>query len=145
MIKDVDVDRYINAVSISCDHIARHQTYMRLICSCLPALSILLPDIALNACRVAEEYWISGVGGGQKLDATREQCWNYLDRNHSSTSLTSPTVVAIRAVICALYPEAESEDFDDETLRWFVMLLNKLGDYSKIVDPLLAEYSNGAA
>jgi len=107
-----------------------HQTYMRLVCHCLDAVMPALPQIAVNAYSTARAYWLRNEGSAPDLDQAQRACWEYLQSIGSSTKLDSPAVISVRAVICALYAEPSDEDFDSDTLDWFVVLLNKLGDYS---------------
>jgi len=132
MISDTFVDRYVKLANTRAVSELRHRGYMRLFCICLGALAGLLPLVASRAFATASAYWLDGEGAVHDLDRAREECWKYLDSIGSNTTLSSPAVIATRAVICALYPEPQGEEFDEETLRWFVMLLNKLGDYSKV-------------
>jgi len=105
---------------------------MQLICVCLRGFAAQLPDVAVRALSTANAYWFENNGSAHDLDVEREACWGYLDAAGATTKLDNPEVLRIRAVICALYPRPQGADFDEETLRWFVMLLNKLGNYSDL-------------
>jgi hypothetical protein len=132
MIEAEAVNAYLKSPAASkASPLERHTAVMRLICLCLRAVP-QLPEPARGAFDVAQAFWLDGRGIPRALDAACEQCWQHLESMGATTTLTSPEVVATRAVICALYPEPQGEDFDEDTLDWFVRLLNRLGDYSEV-------------
>jgi hypothetical protein len=141
MISDVLVDRFVAQAVVQGDEESRHSFYMRFICVCLRALVDMLPEVAEHAFARAGTYWLDGEGSLRELDEAREECWKYLDSLGAGTRLDSAQVIGTRAVICALYPKPQSPDFDEETLRWFVMLVNKLGDFSGVFAEALSATS----
>lgn len=107
-----------------------HAVLMRFMCRCLMIVRKFLPELGQRALDLAGMFWLEGKGQAADLLAARVDCWNYLDAKHRSAEIRDQEDAALRAVICVLYAEPESEDFSVETVRWFAGLFDRLGNYS---------------
>lgn len=45
----------------------------------------------------------------------------------------------MRALICVLYAEPESEDFSADTVRWFADMFDQLGQFSEEAAQLMTD------
>lgn len=74
------------------------------------------------------------------LEDARIRCWEYLDSINASTRLDSPGVLVTRAVICVLDPSPEHDEFSEDAVEWFFILLNKLGKQPQQIQSLFATF-----
>jgi hypothetical protein len=107
-----------------------HATFSRFMCKCLPLIFTYLPDAGISAADVAADYWLNGQRTSEDLEAARVQCWIYLDGKGRGSTIKDEEDAAMRAVICTLYAEPESEDFWTDSMEWFATMLDRIGDYS---------------
>lgn len=137
MIDDELVECYIKAVTEESSSDVTHKTFMIFICSCLEFVREFLPPVAQDAFETAKGYWFRNSGTVEALESARVACWKYLDGKGSSVGIGDREDTAIRALLCSLYPVPPTDDFSADTVRWFTVMLNKLGDFSAQVGPLL--------
>ena len=103
---------------------------------CLPLIADACPEIGGQGIRSATQYWIDESIDQAELERMRVECWNYLDANSASTNLEKPEFCAIRAVICVLYSEPQSDD-NGELLDWFFKMLTSIYiDTEKLMNDL---------
>lgn len=112
-------------------------TLMRWMCRCLSLVQHLLPETGQKALTLATSFWLVGVGAAEGLLAARVACWNYLAVKGRGTEVQDAEDAAMRAVICVLYAESESDEFSVETARWFADMFDQLGLFSKEVTELM--------
>jgi hypothetical protein len=130
MIERDPLEGYLTVVTQRFSVNEAHAVLMRFMCRCLMIVRQLLPEIGQRALDVAGAFWLEGKGQAADLLAARVDCWNYLDAKHRNSEIKDQEDAALRAVICVLYAEPESEDFSSETVRWFAALFDRLGNYS---------------
>jgi len=130
MIERDQLEDYLTAVTQRFSVDEAHAVLMRFMCRCLLIARQFLPEIGQKALDLAGEFWLEGKGQAADLLAARVDCWNYLDAKHRSAEIKDQEDAALRAVICVLYAEPESENFSPETVRWFAALFDCLGIYS---------------
>ncbi|MBI3715848.1 MAG: hypothetical protein HY255_07635 [Betaproteobacteria bacterium] len=136
-ISNSKVERYITSVQAEVNADARYATYNKLMCACLTAQAPRLPEVARNALLVASDYWNEGRGSASVLDEMRVKCWQHADEIAGRDHLNTKDGIAMRAVICTLYLTPTEEDFGEDALRWFMLLLGKFGGCSAAVNELL--------
>lgn len=107
-----------------------HAELMRFMCRCMAQVKMNLPAEGRSALDLAKLFWFEGSTRSQALVDARIECWNYLDTKAGGAGVGDQEEAAMRAVICVLYPEPESDDFSAETARWFADMLDRLGDFS---------------
>ena len=103
----------------------------RLMIRCIEKADFVLPRPISSAFTIAKEYWFYGENVEDKLVHSRVECWTYLDSlgPGSSTSVASPEIAAIKAVICVLHEPSlyelvgRSEDRLDDTIDFFSEVL----------------------
>jgi len=115
-----------------------HAVLMRFMCRCLMLVPEFLPEVGQKALDLAKMFWLEGKGQAEALLVARVDCWNYLDAKHRSSEIKDQEDAALRAVICVLYAEPESDDFSTETVRWFAVLFDRLGNYADETKQLMA-------
>lgn len=82
-----------------------------------------IPDVLKSSLHVAEAFWLESSVAQADLDAERIRCCDYPDNENESANLHHPPCCAVRAVICALFPDLGSDvvgevlDFFTQTLR----------------------------
>lgn len=114
-----------------------HTILMRFMCQCLLLVQQFLPEAGRDALDLATAFWLEGKGRAEDLLAARVSCWSYLDARGRSTDIRDQEDAAMRAVICVLYAEPESDEFSAETVRWFAGMFDRLGDHSREVAQLM--------
>ena len=130
MIDRARLDAYLAEVARRFSANEAHAVLLRFMCRCLLLVQQFLPEVGRNALKAAKAFWLEGMGQAETLLAARVECWNYLDAKDSSTDIRDQEDVAMRAAICVLYAEPESDDFSVETVRWFAAMFDRLGNYS---------------
>jgi hypothetical protein len=106
----------------------KYELCVILMLRCLQLISDEFPVVASQSMNVAIDYWLKATINCEMLDSARIECWNYLDSNSASTNIENSEFCAVRAVICVLYPEPNSDD-NGELLDWFFkMILTILPD-----------------
>lgn len=130
MIERDQLEGYLTIVKQRFSTDEAHAVLMRFMCRCLMMIRHLLPEVGQKALDFAKVFWLEGKGEAADLLAARVDCWNYLDGKHRSTEIEDQEDAVLRAVICVLYVEPETEDFSPETVRWFATLFDRLGNYS---------------
>ena len=123
------LETYLGNVTQRFDVHEAHAILMRFMCRCLLLVQRFLPEIGKDALNTATAFWLNGVGCAEDLLNARVGCWNYLDAKGHGADVQDQEDALMRAVICVLYAESESEDFSAETARWFVAMLDRFGDY----------------
>lgn len=114
---------------------------MRFICSCLEFVKGFFPPVAQGAFQTAKDYWFNKSGNVEALESMRVACWEYLEGKSSGANINDREDAAIRALICCLYAVPSSDDFSAEAVRWFIAMLNKVGDFSAEVTPLMEAHN----
>lgn len=141
MIEEEQVEVYLESVVRQRNLQDAHVVIMKFMCRCLSLVKGGVPEVGKDALDVAENFWFEGKGEEKDILAARVACWSYLDAKHHDVDIEGREDAAMRAVICVLYEKAESKDFLAETLRWFVSMLDRLGDYSVEVSRAMKEGS----
>jgi hypothetical protein len=59
------------------------------------------------------------------MTAARKACWQYLEKNGSSTAVGDREDLALRALLCVLEPHPRNDISD--TAEWFSAMLQRLG------------------
>ncbi|WP_223619782.1 hypothetical protein [Lysobacter sp. ESA13C] len=139
MIARNELEIYLVNVTQTFSATEAHAILMRFMCRCLLLAHEFLPEIGRNALNLATAFWLSGEGQAEDLLTARIACWNYLDSKHRSTDIQDREDAAMRAVICVLYAEPESDDFSVETVHWFADMFDRLGDYSNETAQLMKD------
>ncbi len=114
-----------------------HEIFTQFMCRCLPLIEQFLPEVGRSALGTARAYWLEGTGTPEGLSEARIRCWKYLDEKGRGSNIKDQEDAAMRAVICALYAEPESDDFWTDSVEWFANMLDRLGDYSSEVAKLM--------
>ncbi|MGN7919883.1 hypothetical protein [Lysobacter sp. 22409] len=139
MIARNELEIYLAKVTQKFSATEVHMILMRFMCRCLLLAQGLLPETGRNALNSATTFWLDGQGRAADLLTARIDCWNYLDSKHRSTDIKDREDAAMRAVICVLYAEPQSDDFSAETVRWFADMFDRLGDYSNETAQLMKD------
>lgn len=139
MIARNELEIYLAKVTQTFSATEAHAILMGFMCRCLPLAQEFLPEIGRNALNSATTFWLSGQGRAEDFLTARIDCWNYLDSKHRSTDIQDREDAAMRAVICVLYAEPESDDFSAEAVRWFADMFDRLGDYSNETAQLMKD------
>jgi hypothetical protein len=137
MIDENHLELYLTRVSRQFESHEVHAILMRFMCDCLVVVQQHLPEVAKSALNLARKFWFNKEGVGDDLLAARIDCWRYLDEKKRSIDIQDQEDFAMRAVICVLYDEPESEDFTAETVRWFSTLLNRLDPPSDKIELMM--------
>lgn len=120
----------------------RTRFYMRVMSECLQRSGLSLVQVAEAALQTALLYWWHSQGSISSVTDARVACWEHLKAAGEDTTLATPEVIGVRAVICVLYADPEEdEDFLEQTIEWFSTLLNKLGNHSKDFEEALEKAS----
>lgn len=114
-----------------------HTILMRFMCQGLLLVEQFLPEAGRDALDLATAFWLEGKGRAEDLLNARVSCWSYLDARGRSTEIRDQEDAAMRALICVLYAEPESDEFSTERVRWFAGMLDRLGDHSHQVAQLM--------
>lgn len=130
MIERNHLEGYLTIVTQHFSAGEAHVVLMRFMCRCLMIVRQFLPELGQKALDLAGMFWLEGKGQAADLLAARVDCWSYLDVKHRSAEIRDQEDAALRAVICVLYAEPESENFSAETVRWFAVLFDHLGSYT---------------
>lgn len=130
MITRNELEIYLAKVAQKLSATEAHAVLMRFMCRCLLLAQEFLPDTGRNALSSATAFWLSGQGQAEDLLTARIDCWNYLDSKHRSIDILDREDAALRAAMCVLYAEPESDDFSAEAVRWFADMFDRIGDYS---------------
>jgi hypothetical protein len=130
MIDRVDLDAYLARVVHRFGSHEAHAIFARFMCRCLMLVEHMLPDVGRRALEVAKGFWLDGLRHSDSLLSARLDCWGYLDAKGHSIDVRDQEDAAIRALLCVLYAEPESDDFSTEAVRWFASMFDRLGDYS---------------
>lgn len=138
MIDRVELEAYLTKAAQCPDAREANAVLMRFMCRCLMLVHQLLPEVGRSALDVAKAFWLEGRGKAEALLGARVECWRYLDAKSSSTDIKDQEDAVMRAVICVLFTEPESEDFYPETVRWFANMFDRLGNYSNETTQLMA-------
>lgn len=107
-----------------------HAILMRFMCRCLALVEQFLPEVGRNALYTARTFWLEGKGQAEDLLAAGVDCWKYLDAKGRGVEIQDQEDAAMRAVLCVLRAEPESDDFPADAVRWFASMFDRLGDYS---------------
>jgi hypothetical protein len=121
-------DPYVLADLLESSGLLSPQTVRTFCCACCQLIWTDIPTIAQEALSIAEAYLQHQVSD-DVLVATRVKLWSFLDQDTSN--LAAPTVNAIRAVICCLYPDASMHKANDlyETLATTIDFCNAVIPY----------------
>lgn len=139
MITRKELETYLDEVTQNFSATEAHSVLMRFMCRCLLLAQEFLPKTGRNALSSATAFWLSGQGQAEDLLTARIDCWNYLDSKHRSIDILDREDAAMRAVMCVLYSEPESDDFSAEAVRWFADMFDRLGDYSNETAQLMKD------
>ncbi len=90
---------------------------------CLSLVAGVNPDVGIQGVTTATQYWVDKSVNQADLEKARVACWDYLDANSASTNIVESKFCAVRAVICVLYSEPQSDD-NGELLDWFFNMLS---------------------
>lgn len=126
MITDRDVHAFTRMVSAKFDPQEAYAILTRFSCRCLEPVQPLLPPIGQASLEIAKAYWLQGVGQEEDLEAARDKCWQYLDQKGRSAAIVDDEDVAMRAVLCVLYPLSDEDDYLSDSMEWFADLMNRL-------------------
>jgi hypothetical protein len=105
-------------------------------------LAPLLPPAAEEWLRVADRYWHKRATVAD-LERVRVAAWEFLGKD--SCNFESPSVLAVRAVICLLFPDDyEGGEQWFETVHFFLDVSNRAADrqteQSELLRRLFPEY-----
>lgn len=76
----------------------------------------------------AQERWISGRIPARTLEVWRVECWKFLEsKNGNSTAVVDREDLAIRALICLLWDEADEGGDLDLGLEYFSWIAGQFG------------------
>jgi hypothetical protein len=137
MIDKEKLEAYLTMVTRNHSKQEVHEILTRFMCRCLTLVEDMLPHIGRKAFQVAKSFWLDGLGHPNDLLSARVECWHYLDANNASINIRNQEDRIIRALLCVLYAEPESEDFSIETLHWFANLFDHLGNFSEETSKLM--------
>lgn len=137
MTSNVKLETFLKNVTNRLSAGETHIFLMKFKCRCLVLVPQFLPKVGRDVLDMAEKFWLEGIGQADSLLAARVECWNYLDAKGSGCDIRDPEDAAMRALICVLYAEPESDDFSAETVRCFANMLDRLGDYSSEMERLM--------
>ncbi len=115
------------------------QEINRFMLDCLELVRNECPEVAKNAISVAELF-CSGDASPEELKEVNHACWSYLKKRNASTNTEEKKFCMVRAVICALVSDVNS-DYLGELFEFFVEMMCKSGDYKYTVrDQLIAHF-----
>lgn len=105
-----------------------------LMLECLNLIRSDIPEVGIRAIEEAKKHWHDGVDNSEKLLSERRKCWKYLDDRHGMLLSDSNDYIALRLVICVLYPEPTTIDFVRQSIDFFVENLMRItGEYQAIL------------
>jgi hypothetical protein len=131
MINNNQIDDFLSALATKIEHKKILPASMRTMCICLENLQEQFEAPLTEALISARCCWFDQKCDWEKMETHRVSCWEYVDSFGSSTSLVERKVILARALICVLYKRDDDFSYED-TLRFFVQLLNMLGNYSEV-------------
>jgi hypothetical protein len=99
-------------------------------------LDPLLPPAAKEWLQVAERYRRMLPRSAVDLDWARAAAWEFLGKDWCNLDL--PRVLAVRAVLCMLYPDRYDDD-DLESVRFFLDFSNRAADHQQEQSALLRQ------
>ena len=137
MIDRSQLEAYLDGVTQHSNAHEAHLILMRFMCRCLSLVQQALPATGRKAFSLATSFWLEGEGTAEGLLSARIECWSYLDAKGRSTEINDVEDAAMRALICVLYAEPESEDFSADTVRWFANMFDQLGHFSQETTQLM--------
>lgn len=139
MIDRLHLETYLAGVTQRSTPHEAHLILMRFMCRCLSLVQHVVPETGRKAFNLAASFWLEDEGAAQGLLAARIECWSYLDAKCRSTDINDVQDAAMRALICVLYAEPESEDFSADTVRWFADMFDQLGQFSEEAAQLMTD------
>lgn len=99
---------------------------LRVMTLCVMAMATHVPDHLRPALQAAVERWYVGTSAATIWEPFRIACWQYLDeKNGNSTTIADRTDIAVRALICVLGRDLDTDC--DMTMDFFGSLLGKTG------------------
>lgn len=99
---------------------------MCLLIKCLEIIPFEIPQEGRVAIEVAKKFWNERKGSSKDLEKVRVKCWKYVDRNSVFTKeREGKELFALRAIICILYPEPQSDDVY-EVVDFFIEMLHSI-------------------
>lgn len=137
MIDQNQLEAYLAKITQCFDTHDAHANTMRFMCRCLLQVQQCIPEIGQHSLDLAQKFWLEGKGQAEDLIVARVNCWNYLDAKGRSSNILDREDAAMRAVICVLYTEPDSDDFPADTVRWFLDMFDRLGDCSTNLEQFL--------
>lgn len=106
-------------------------TYLRFMVDCLKLIQDDCPDVANNAISTAEKF-CNGDSSSDELTNARVACWDFLNKKKKNQGSRKKEDCQIRAVICALHPSRDPDDFFD-SLDWFCEHFCKIDSFENVV------------
>ncbi len=84
----------------------------------------------------AERRWLAPVGPLPALAAGRVAAWQFLDaKNGDSTKIEDRIDLAVRALICVLWDEADEGSEMEDGLEFFALLAERYGGLDLVLRP----------
>jgi hypothetical protein len=137
MVDRDQLERYLAEVAQRFDLREEHESLMRFMCRCLPFVRRYLPEVGRKALDCASRFWLEGEGTAQDLVDAQVECWRYLDAKSYRPEIRDSDDAAMRAVVCVLCAEPDSEDFPSDSVRWFAEMLDRLGEGKEEITQLM--------
>ena len=126
MIDDKKLKSFVVKVQNDLKSDEGHIVLNRFMCHCLMAVRDTLPQVAQSALDEAWQFWGRGNGSKDELLKARLARWAYLESKGRSVDIIDREDAAIRATLCVLYADFESEEHSDETMFWFADMFDRL-------------------
>jgi hypothetical protein len=133
------LDAYLARVARRFELREEHETLMRFMCRCLVCVRQYLPDVGQQALDRARNFWLDGKGAAEDLFDAQDECWKYLDAKSYGSEIRNPDDAAMRAVVCVLSAEPDSEDFPSDSARFFADMLDRLGECPDEITQLMKD------
>lgn len=82
-----------------------------------------LPDELLDGVAAAERQWLSNEASVPHVEDLRVAAWRFLEaKNGNSVTIDDNSDIAVRALICVLWDEADEDGAMEEGLEFFARL-----------------------
>lgn len=128
MIHESQLEQAVDVIGVDESGSLNYSSCMQVMCFCLRLVLMDAPQVVTKSLALGCLHWLESRASESDLDAARIECWEFLDGMGEGASLGSREAIAVRAVICVLFPRPQNSDAGYEAIEFFVDLLNMLGD-----------------
>jgi hypothetical protein len=130
----LQLDNFIASICSSYSYELQHRVFMRFLCSNLGLIENFIPIALSSELAASRSYWLSDCSSSINLEQANIACWKYLEIKGRAIEILDSEDAAIRALIATLFAEPENEEFTTDSVRWFIAMLDRIGDFSTEVE-----------